>query len=169
RLVAPRGAVATAMASVSPNFTALIRATWEAVNNSWNQWVLNYTQSRQLNLLRNLGFDAPSWMDLARVLLAVVVLVALVAALWSWWDRLQHDPWLRLLARARKQLRHAGVEVGPAMPPREMARVVTTRFGPDARGLADWLLKLEAQRYARGTGASLAALRREFQQLSWPH
>ena len=30
------------------------------VNNGWNQWVLNYTQSRQLDLLKNLGFEAPS-------------------------------------------------------------------------------------------------------------
>jgi transglutaminase-like putative cysteine protease len=169
RLAAPRGAIATAIENVNPNFSALLRATWEAMNNSWNQRILNYTQSRQLNLLRNLGFSAPSWTDLARVLLAVVVVVALAAALWSWWDRLQHDPWLRLLGRARKQLRQAGLEVGPAVPPRELARLVSTRFGQDARGCVDWLLKLEAQRYARVPGASLAALRREFQQLSWPH
>jgi hypothetical protein len=34
--------------------------------------------------------------------------------------------------------------------------------------LADWLLKLEAVRYARSSPDSLKALRREFQQLSWP-
>lgn len=169
RLTPPRGVVASAIDSVNPDVSAFLRASWEATNNRWNQTILNYTQSRQLDLLRNLGFDTPSWMDLARVLIAVVVLVALGGAAWSWWDRLQHDPWLRLLARVRKQLRQAGVEVGPATPPREIARLVTTRFGPDARGLADWLLKLEAQRYARVPGASLAALRREFQQLSWPH
>ena len=170
RLVQPRGAVATAVESVvSPTLTAMLRNYWEAMNNGWNQWILNYTQSKQLDLLRSLGFRSPSWEDLARVLLAVVVLVALAGALWSWWDRLQHDPWLRLLARARRRLSQRGLEVGAAMPPREIANLVTTRFGPDARGLADWLLKLEAQRYARVPGASLAALRREFRQLSWPH
>ena len=169
RLAAPRGAIAAAVEAANPNIAALLRASWEAMNNGWNQWILNYTQSRQLNLLRNLGFETPSWTDLARVLLLVIVVVALGAALWSWWDRLQHDPWLRLLSRARKQLRQAGLEVGPATPPRELARLVSTRFGQDARGCVDWLLKLEAQRYARVPGASLAALRREFQQLSWPH
>ena len=169
RLVQPRGVVATAMETVSPNLHALLRAYWDAANNGWNQWILNYTQSRQLNLLRNLGFQSPGWEDLARVLLAVVVLAAAAAALWGWWDRLQHDPWLRLLSRARKRLRQQGLEVGPAAPPREIANLVTTRYGQDARGLADWLLKLEAQRYARVPGASLAALRREFRQLSWPH
>jgi hypothetical protein len=139
------------------------------MNNGWKQWILNYTQSRQLNMLRNLGFESPGWEDLSRVLIGLVVILALLGALWSWWDRLQHDPWLRLLSRARKRLRQAGLEIGAATPPREIAKLVTTRFGADARGLADWLLKLEAQRYARAPGATLPALRREFQQLSWPH
>jgi protein-glutamine gamma-glutamyltransferase len=169
RLQTPRGVFATAIETVNPNLSAMVRATWEAMNNRWNQWILNYTQSRQLNLLRNLGFESPGWEDLSRVLIFIIVLVALAGALWSWWDRLQHDPWLRLLGRVRKRLRQAGVEVGPSAPPRQIANLVTTRFGQDARGLADWLLKLEAQRYASAPGASLAALRREFQNLSWPH
>ncbi|HEX7890431.1 MAG TPA: DUF3488 and transglutaminase-like domain-containing protein [Ramlibacter sp.] len=169
RLVAPPGVIASTIDSVSPNLAANLKAAWEAMNNGWNQWILNYTQSRQLNLLRDLGFDSPSWADLARMLLAVVVLVALAAAAWSWWDRLQHDPWLRLLARVRKRLGQAGLQVGAATPPREIANLVTTRFGADARGLAQWLLKLEAQRYARVPAASLAQLRRELQQLSFPH
>ena len=41
------------------------------MNNSWNQWVLNYTQSKQLQLLRNLGFSSPSWEDLSYVLIAI--------------------------------------------------------------------------------------------------
>ncbi|MDB5956982.1 DUF3488 and transglutaminase-like domain-containing protein [Ramlibacter sp.] len=169
RLTAPRGVLEAAMETVNPNLSALLRASWEAMNNSWNQWVLNYTQSRQLNLLHHLGFDAPTWEDLARLLIGVVVAVALAGAAWSWWDRLQHDPWLRLLSRARQRLRRAGVDTGAATPPREIANLVTRKFGEDARGLAQWLLKLEAQRYASSPGASLAALRREFHKIPWPH
>jgi transglutaminase-like putative cysteine protease len=168
RLLAPRGVLGTAMDTVTPNLSAVLRAAWEAMNNSWNQWILNYTQSRQLDLLRNLGFSAPSWEDLSRLLLGVIVLVALAGAGWSWWDRLQHDPWLRLLARTRRRLGLAGLEVGNTAPPREIAHLVTTRFGPDAQELADWLLRLEAHRYARTPPGSLGALRREFHQLSWP-
>lgn len=168
RLAVPRGVIATAIGSVNPNLAANLRAAWEALNNSWNQWVLNYTQSKQLNLLRNLGFVSPSWEDLSYVLLAILVALALLGAAWSWWDRLQHDPWLRLLGRARKRLRSAGLEVGPTTPPRQIATLVTAKFGPNARGLAEWLLKLEALRYARSSTGSLQALRREFQQLSWP-
>ena len=168
RLLVPRGVLGTAMDTVSPNLSAVLRAAWEAMNNSWNQWVLNYTQSRQLDLLRNLGFSSPSWEDLSRLLLGVVVIVALAGAGWSWWDRLQHDPWLRLLARTRRRLGQAGLEVGTTTPPREIAHMVTMRFGEDAQKLADWLIRLEAQRYARTPASTLSALRREFQQLSWP-
>ena len=126
---------------------AQIRFKLAALNNGWNQWVLNYTQSKQLGLLRNLGFQSPSWEDLSRELIIVVVVVALGGAVWSWWDRLQHDPWLRLLGRARKRLRQAGVETGPATTPREIAKLVTTRFGANARGWEDWLLKLECEHF----------------------
>jgi len=168
RLVPPRGVFAEAMETVNPNLSAMLRTAWEALNNSWNQWVLNYTQSRQLNLLRNLGFRSPGWEDLAQLLIGLIVAAATLGALWSWWDRRQHDPWLRLLGRARRRLRSAGLEVGRSAAPRQIANLVTTRFGADARPLADWLLKLEAQRYARSGGASLAALRREFHHLAWP-
>ena len=129
RLQPPRGVIATAFGTVTPNLAASLRAGWEALNNGWNQWVLNYTQSRQLDLLKNLGFQSPSWEDLTYVLLGLLVFVALCGAAWTLWERRQHDPWLRLLARTRKRLRDAGLELPPAAPPRQIATLVTGRFG----------------------------------------
>ena len=168
RLQAPRGAIATALGTVTPNLAASLRAGWEALNNGWNQWVLNYTQSKQLNLLKNLGFRSPSWEDLSFVLLGLVVFVALCGAAWTMWERRQHDPWLRLLARTRERLLKAGLDLPAATPPRQIAALVTGQFGDRAQALADWLLKLEKQRYARSSDASLAALQREFKHLAWP-
>ena len=168
RLQAPRGAIATALGTVTPNLVASLRSAWEAMNNGWNQWVLNYTQSKQLNLLKGLGFESPSWEDLSYVLLGLLVFVALCAAVWTLWERREHDPWLRLLARARARLQQAGLELPPTAPPRRIATAVTTRFGERGQALADWLVKLETQRYARSSGAGLAALRREFKQIAWP-
>jgi hypothetical protein len=169
RLAAPTGVLVTALGTVDPKLALNLRAAWEALNNSWNQWVLNYTQSKQLDLLKNLGFETPSWEDLSYVLIGIIVLVALCGAAWTLWERRQHDPWLRLLARVHKRLGDAGLELPPAAPPRQIAQIVTARFGEAAQGLADWLLKLEMQRYARAPGASLVALQREYKQLAWPH
>lgn len=168
RLQPSRGALASAFDAVTPNVSASMRAAWEALNNAWNQRVLNYTQSKQLDLLKNLGFESPSWEDLSYVLIAIMVLVALVGAGVALWDRSQHDPWLRLLARARKRLLAAGVELPATSAPRQMATAVTSRFGAGAQPLAQWLLQLELQRYSRSPRSSLAGLQREFNQLSWP-
>ena len=52
---------------------------------------------------------------------------------------------------------------------RQVAELVTTRFGSNAAALAQWLLKLEAQRYSRGALQDLGTLRREFKELAWPN
>ena len=70
--------------------------------------------------------------------------------------------------RRVKRLREAGLELPAAAGPRQIATAVTARFGSHGRGLADWLLRLEAQRYARAPSASLTTLQREFNQLAWP-
>lgn len=168
RLAAPQGVFAGAINAMNPTLAAQMRAAWEALNNSWNQWVLNYTQSKQLDLLRDLGFDSPSWEDLGYVLLGLVVATALAGAAWSYWERSQHDPWLRLLGRVRRRLRRQGLEVPAYLPPRQIATLVTTNFGRNARPLEGWLLRLEAQRYSRNPANDLAALRREYKHLPWP-
>lgn len=173
RLSAPEGAFVGAIRNLNPDFAAQLRAAWEALNNRWNQWVLNYTQGRQLDLLKSLGFTSPSWTDLAYVLIGVVVAVSLIGAAWALWERQQHDPWLRLLRRARARLATLGVPSGDHTPPRELAGRVQQRWGNTeaAQRIAQWLLRLEAQRYARPGDAPLphlATLQREFRQLAWP-
>jgi transglutaminase-like putative cysteine protease len=174
RLQAPQGLVATALVAISPDLLARLRQGWEALNNGWNQWVLNYTQSKQLDLLKNLGFESPSWEDLARLLMGILVLASLCAAAWTLWERAQHDPWLRLLSRARRKLAAAGVSVPPQAPPRELARLAVQHLGPGPRtqALQQWLLQLEQLRYApavstAATRQRLATLRREFNHLAW--
>jgi len=168
RLQPRPGIVAAALGNVTPAFAAGLRAFWDAVNNGWNQRVLNYTQSRQLDLLRRAGFRSPGWEDLGLLLAGLVVAAALGGAAWSAWERSQHDPWLRLLRRARTRVRELGVPVPAHAPPREIATLVTARFGAAARPLADWLLRLETQRYARAPAVALPALRREFNRVPWP-
>ncbi len=171
RLAPQPGLFAGAIGAMSPTLAQNLRAAWEAMNNSWNQWVLNYTQSRQLDLLKKIGFEAPSLQDLATVLLALLVVASLTGAAWTLWERSQHDPWLRLLGQARARLERAGIDVPEATPPRQMAAHLAERFGARAQNVQDvqaWLFKLEAQRYARAPGPALAGLRAEFRRLSWP-
>ncbi len=169
RLAAPQGLVASAVAALSPNLVLQLRDAWEAVNNGWNQWVLNYSQSKQLNLLKNLGFESPSWEDLGYVLIGVMVFLALCGAAWTLWERIQHDPWLRLLEQVRHRLRERGLPLPAQAPPRQLAQAVAAYWGAPSQALQDWLLRLEALRYApsaslAGPTPALAQLRREWRR-----
>jgi transglutaminase-like putative cysteine protease len=172
RLEAPRNVLTQALASVNPAFTVQLRALWDAANNSWNQWVLNYSQSQQLNLLRNLGFESPSWEDLATLLIALFVGASLTGAAWSLWDKHRQDPWLRLLHQAAQRLRKAGLEVTDNTPPRQMAALLRQHLDEGDASLAalcTWLLHMETWRYAPASEpARLATLQREFRRLPWP-
>jgi protein-glutamine gamma-glutamyltransferase len=44
RLQAPRSVFATAFGNVTPGLAETFRSAWEAVNNAWNQRILNYTK-----------------------------------------------------------------------------------------------------------------------------
>jgi hypothetical protein len=155
-----------------------LRAMWEAANNSWNQWVLNYSQNKQLELLRNIGFQSPSWEDLAYVLIALVVSASAIGAAWTLWERHRQDPWLRLLHSAALRLRKAGLQVPDTAPPRHIAALLQSHAAADAvitpelATIAQWLLRLEAWRYAPHArpahAQQLATLQREFRSLPWP-
>ena len=180
RLAAPRGVMAQAFGDFNPTLSAQLRATWEAVNNGWNQWVLNYTQGKQFKLLKSIGFESPGWQDLSTLLIGVIVLASVVGGGWALWDRSQHDPWLRLLGRARKRLAQAGIESTPATSPRQLASQVLQKYGAQGQALHDWLMQLERQRYAsHATHAAsparpqnqrqrLGHLQQQWSRLRWP-
>ena len=180
RLATPRGMVAQAFGNFSPTLSAQFRATWEAVNNGWNQWILNYTQGKQLGLLKDIGFESPGWEDLSTLLIGVIVFASMAGGGWALWDRTQHDPWLRLLGRARKRLAQAGIESTPASSPRQLARQVRQKYGAQGQALHDWLMQLERHRYAptaqtaktstplQSQLSQLGHLRQQFSRIRWP-
>jgi transglutaminase-like putative cysteine protease len=179
RLEAPQGVVGQAMSNFSPALLYRLRATWDVVNNRWNQWVLNYSQDRQFDLLKNLGFESPSWRDLGYVLAGLLSATSLLAAAWTLWEHRQHDPWLRLLQRARLRAQRQGIPCGPQTTPRQLAQWLQQLGGDQTATvpLRQWLLALEALRYAppnaRATSttprpANLRELQRSFKALAWP-
>lgn len=176
RLRPPPGLVTGAIGTINPNLLRQLRATWEAVNNRWNQTILGYTQDRQLDLLRTFGFDQPDWQDLARILAGLLALTALLAAGWAHWSRTRHDPWLRLLGRARRDLQQAGLALPTTAPPRELAQRVQASHLPAElrRQLSGWLLAMERARYApagrpdQRTNAAMAKLGQQYRQIRWP-
>ena len=156
------GLVAGAMRGIDPALAERLRAHWEAINNRWNQWVLNYSRARQFSLLEQLGFERPSWQDLVKLLVLVLSLASLGGAAWAWWDRRRQDPWQRLQARVQRRLARVGVAVQPHDPPRARATHVRTVLGTRGQPLADLLDALDQQRYGGSTATPQRAWWRSF-------
>jgi protein-glutamine gamma-glutamyltransferase len=154
----PTGLVAGAINTFNPQLAAQLRAAWETVNNRWNQWVLNYSRGQQFDLLKRLGFTAPSWQDLATTLITILCGAALAGAAWAWWDRRRQDPWQRLQSRVQKRLLALGVQVAPHHGPRERAARVRAQLGDAGRALAEQLEALDRQRYGGSAGSGRATL-----------
>ena len=177
RLTAPRGAFGGAIASLWSNtlggsgFNPLLqlRAVWDAVNNSWNQKILNYSEATQLNILKNLGFSSPSWADLSYVLIVIIVVVSLLGIAWTTWDKRQHDPWLRLLSLVRARLEKTGLASHSSISPRELALITSLHFGESAKPIAAWLIQLEELRYrAQMHNTDIASLKSRLKSIAWP-
>ncbi len=148
-LVRPPGLVAGAVASFDPALAEHLRKTWETVNNRWNQWVLNYAQGQQFDLLRRLGMAQPNWQDLVSLLIGLLCSAALGGAAWAWWDRRRQDPWQRLQRRVLATLQALGVVVLPHHGPRTRAALARQTLGTAGEALAQQLEALDARRYGQ--------------------
>jgi transglutaminase-like putative cysteine protease len=146
-LTPPRGALLGALQSVNPDLLVTLRQWREVLDNRWNQWVLNYSRGQQLQLLERLGFDAPNWQNLLISLFTGASLLALLGALWAAWDRRRMDPWALLLLRVRKAVASFEVDAPIHATPRHLADQLRQRHGQAAGSLAEWLLRLELERY----------------------
>ncbi len=150
RLAPPPGLMAGAINRIDPALMDQLRRQWESLNNRWNDWVLNYGRGQQLDLLKGLGFEVPSWQDLASLLMGALCAAALLGAAWAWWDRRRQDPWQRLQQRVQKRLARLGVVVLPHHPPRERAARVRAALGARGEAAAAELERLDLLRYGGG-------------------
>lgn len=146
-----------------------VRYRFDAVNNTWNQWVLGYNPQRQKELLERLGMQSPDWhaMTLAMSILCGLLMLGLAA--WALAQRARVNPLQRAWDRLSDKLAPAGLarkawegpldyaeRVASALPDmaatmREIARDYSdlryganTAFAPDkaARRLLDKINRL---------------------------
>ena len=133
-----------------------LRHRWEAINNAWNQHVLNYDSQRQRDFLARLGLPDSDWRSLAVSLgIACSLLMASLTA-WAIYRRPRQPPVLRLWKKALRHLARRKVDCPPWETPLALAnRVGTThpeldepfrrvvdaylqaRYGPTADNLHD--------------------------------
>ena len=149
RLAPLPGFVAGTLDAMNPRLFAQLRNAWEALNNRWNQWVLNYSRGQQFDVLKRIGVETPSWEDLALLLVATLSGLALAGAVWAWLDRHRVDPWVRQLEAFKRALGMVGVAAAAHEAPRTLAGRVRATLGGGGETLAALLDALEARRYGR--------------------
>jgi len=169
RLSPPSSAVTQLLATVSPGVWISARALWEALNNQWNQSVLNFGPRSQLHLLRILGFSSPGWEDLGYLMAGLVFGASLIGALWGVLGRKRQDPALALLHASRRRLTAAGLALPPQATAAQMARLAEARWGKDALPVQHWLQAFDDLRYGPVTkNRTFKHLRARWRTLSWP-
>jgi protein-glutamine gamma-glutamyltransferase len=62
------------------NWLRTTRHAWDAVTNSWNQWVLGYSQDRQSQFFASIGLPNVTWRDMVIVLFFATGAILLVFA-----------------------------------------------------------------------------------------
>jgi transglutaminase-like putative cysteine protease len=69
-----------------------LRNNWEAVNNQWNQLVLNYSVDKQKDFIRALGFENADWSTMVGLLFAAGSLAMAAVVTPLLWNRQKIDP-----------------------------------------------------------------------------
>jgi len=124
-----------------------MRDAFSAVNNGWNQWVLNYTPERQRGFLRKVQHDLAGWRIAALILAgAAVLLLARILYL-----RREIDPVEAVYSSLCKRLAHQGLaRAADEGPTAYAARIAATQqlAPPSLDAAAEFLRRYSAWRYA---------------------
>ena len=127
------------------------RMNWEAIENVWNQAVLNYTADRQRSLIAQLGV-APSWRNLSIAFASSVTVVLVLLAILSLSHRELRDPLADLVTQLRTRLALAGLKSPPSEGLSDLKRRLALRLRPGQGDEAAALLQaLEDARYERAS------------------
>ncbi len=101
-----------------------LRFRWDAVTNSWNQWVLGYNPERQRQLLQRLGLPSPDWRAMTAMLAALCGLALLILTAWTLRRPGHVDPLARQWRKLSRRLARRGLGRRPEEGPLDYARRV---------------------------------------------
>lgn len=120
-----------------PDFLWLhdLRYRWDALANTWNQWVLGYNPERQREFLANLGMRSPDWQKMTITMTALCGVLLAGFAIWALGSRRKIDPALAAWNRLSRKLERLGPRRVGGRGPRRVGGLGLARFpweGPRA-------------------------------------
>ena len=108
---------------------------WDAVDAIWNEWVLDYSAERQQQLLRRLGFTAPSPLLMVELLAGLSALLLLGYAVYGW-RMPASDPVVRAYQKFCRRLARVGLVRSPHEGAQDFSRRCVQRRPDMAEGIA---------------------------------
>jgi hypothetical protein len=131
-----------------------LRFSWDRVNHTWNQWVINYNDRRQRDVLSRwlsrLGFAQVDWREMVITLVSGMLIVLLGIGLYLLrpWHRQYHDPAQAAYEQFCRRLARRGVQRQPAEGPVHFSRRAKQQCPAQARIIAKITALYARQRYA---------------------
>ncbi len=110
------------------------RFAWDAVANSWNQWVLGYNPERQFWLLSRVGLDRATWQMLAMILIATTGLLTAIFGflMLRRLGQRTRDPVASIYARFCRKLARRGAARSPSEGPADFAERAASQLPESA-------------------------------------
>ncbi|WP_170155460.1 transglutaminase TgpA family protein [Sulfurisoma sediminicola] len=109
-----------------------LRLRFDAVANTWNQWVIGYNPERQREFLNRLGMRAPDWRQMTATLAVLAGLVLLGLTAWALRQRRRVDAAQRAWLRLGRRLGRRGLPRTPWEAPLAYADRIAVRFPESA-------------------------------------
>jgi hypothetical protein len=129
-----------------------LRFNWEAVNNAWNQWVLNYSPEKQKSFLQSLGLKDVEWENMIKLMTIIGAAVVGLMSLPLMLNRQKKDPLLNVYLTLCQVMARAGYPREKHEGPRDYRLRLTadvSKLTPTRKNAVDRFLRLyESLRYA---------------------
>ncbi|MFZ6846292.1 transglutaminase TgpA family protein [Undibacterium sp. RuTC16W] len=140
----PRNGITGAISNALSNNSLLtgLRMQWDAVNNSWNQWVLNYNQAKQLDFMRSLGLGDLDWPKMTMLFFAISALLMALYALPLMRYRTQLSPLDSVYLALCKKLEFKGWHKAPHEGPQAYLLRLKTIMPKNNYGTVEAFLNL---------------------------
>lgn len=144
-----------------------LRYSWDAINHTWNLWVLGFDREKQRELLRKLGLGNLSWSWLIALMVGLLAITLILITALSFLKRPgQRDPVLRLYQEFCRKLGKAGIVCQRDEGPDDFARRACRQrpdLAPSLQAISEHYIRLRYTRYA--TDDDLGELRRLIRSL----
>lgn len=141
-----------------------IRDNWDALDNTWNQWILAYGPELQKEFLQKLGMTKPDWQTMALWLAMGFVLMSLMISFYLFYHRPpQLDPVSKLYSTFCKKAARAGCVRPKQQGPLDFASQLKQRY-PHLAQQIDHITALYIDLHFGKQTASLSDLRLAIKQ-----